>query len=296
MDHPIRLDDMENATKEQLVEGIVGIVSYLKDYLSEYLIAGRDVYVAVLEQMRANCDLLLDGRLPIDALAEQFKVYALDLWGFGYSTREPLDFGYQLFSDQVLKFMDALGIERASIAGQSMGGGVAIWYCVQNRQRVNKLILVDSAGEPHSLPLTGKIFNLPGVGEFFMGLKTDLIRRKNLTDIWFYKKDLVTESYFENATRFHKVSGTTECLMTILRKEFFHTLSDQLRQLARLDVPTLIVWGKNDKGIRVQKGQEMHRILEGSRFEIFDQAGHMPQYECSEEFNKLTLEFLLEGE
>ena len=98
----------------------------------------------------------------IDALAEQFKVYALDLWGFGYSTREPLDFGYQLFSDQVLKFMDALGIERASIAGQSMGGGVAIWYCVQNRQRVNKLILVDSAGEPHGLPLTGKIFNLPG--------------------------------------------------------------------------------------------------------------------------------------
>jgi pimeloyl-ACP methyl ester carboxylesterase len=230
----------------------------------------------------------------IDALAEKFKVYALDLWGFGYSSRDPLDYGYQLYSDQVLMFMDTLGIEAASIAGQSMGGGTAIWFCVQNRNRVNKLILVDSAGVPHSLPLTGKIFNLPRVGEFLLGLNSNLIRRKNLTDLWFYKKELITEGYFENAMRFHNIKGTTECLMAILRKEFFHMLSDQVNQLAKLDVQTFIFWGREDKGIPVQKGEEMHRILKGSRLKIFDKAGHMPQFECSEEFNKLALEFLLE--
>ena len=62
----------------------------------------------------------------MDVLAQQFKVYALDLWGFGYSTREPLNYGYQLYSDQVLLFMDKLGIQRASLVGQSMGGGTAI--------------------------------------------------------------------------------------------------------------------------------------------------------------------------
>jgi pimeloyl-ACP methyl ester carboxylesterase len=51
----------------------------------------------------------------IDILAEQFKVYALDLWGFGFSTREPLDYGYPLYSEQVLLFMDNLGIQRASL-------------------------------------------------------------------------------------------------------------------------------------------------------------------------------------
>ena len=228
----------------------------------------------------------------IEVLAKQFKVYAVDLWGFGYSTREPLDYGYQLYSDQVLMFMDALGIQKASLAGQSMGGGTAIWFCVQHRQRVNRLILIDAAGVPHGLPLTGKFFNLPMVGEFFLGLKNNLIRRKNLADVFIYNKELITDSYFENVTRFHKIKDTTERLLTILRKKFFHTLSDQLEQLSQLDVPILIVWGREDKAIPLQKGQEMHKILKDSRFEILDNAGHVPNYECAEEFNKLALDFL----
>ena len=228
----------------------------------------------------------------IDVLAEQFKVYALDLWGFGYSTREPLDYGYQLYSDQVLTFMDALGIQQASLAGQSMGGGTAIWFSVQHRQRVNKLILGDAAGVPHGLPLTGNFFNLPIVGEFFLGLNNNLIRRKNLADVFIHNKELITDNYFENVTRFHKIKDTTECMLTILRKQFFHTLSDQLQQLSQLDVPILIVWGREDKAIPRQKGKEMHKILKGSRFEILDNVGHVPNYECAEEFNKLSLDFL----
>lgn len=228
----------------------------------------------------------------IDVLAEQFKVYALDLWGFGYSTREPLDYGYPLYSEQVLLFMDKLGIQRASLAGQSMGGGTAVWFCVHNRQRVNKLLLVDSSAMPHSLPLTGKILNIPGVGEFAWGLNTNFIRRKNLADIFFHDKNLLTDSYIENVTRFQKVKGTTACFLKILRKEFFHTLSEQINQLSGLDVPILIVWGKQDKGIPVQKGEEMHAILKGSRLEIIDGAGHVPNFEKAEKFNKLALNFL----
>jgi pimeloyl-ACP methyl ester carboxylesterase len=228
----------------------------------------------------------------IDILAEQFKVYALDLWGFGFSTREPLDYGYPLYSEQVLLFMDNLGIQRASLVGQSMGGGTAVWFCLQNRQRVNKLLLVDCAGVPNALPLTGKFFNLPGVGEFFLGLNTNFIRRKNLADIFIHNKDLLTDSYFENVTRFHKIKGTTECFLTILRKQFFDTLSDQLQQLSQLDVPILIVWGRQDKAISLQKGQKLHKILKGSRFEILDKAGHVPNYDRAEEFNKLALNFL----
>jgi pimeloyl-ACP methyl ester carboxylesterase len=228
----------------------------------------------------------------IEVLAKHFKVYALDLWGFGYSTREPLDYGYQLYSDQVLMFMNALDIQQAFLAGQSMGGGTAITFCVQHRQRVNKLILVDAAGIPHGLPLTGKFFNLPGVGEFFLGLNNNFIRRKNLSDVFIHNKKLITDTYFENVTRFHKIKNTTERMLTILRKQFFHTLSDQLQQLAQLDVPILIVWGREDKAIPWQKGEEMHKILKDSRFEILDNAGHVPNYECAEDFNKLALDFM----
>jgi pimeloyl-ACP methyl ester carboxylesterase len=86
----------------------------------------------------------------MDALAEHFKVYAIDLWGGGYSTRALLDYGYQLYADQVLTFMESLDIPSAILVGQSMGGGTAIKFCVQNREKVNKLLLV-SAAEPFAL-------------------------------------------------------------------------------------------------------------------------------------------------
>src|SRR5690349_7420120 len=116
----------------------------------------------------------------IDALAAHFKVHALDLWGCGYSTRDPLDYGYPLYAEQLLQFMDHLGIQRASLVGQSMGAGTAILFTTRHRSRVEKLVLVDAAGLPNPLPFTARVFNLPGVGEFFMGLKTDEIRRAGL--------------------------------------------------------------------------------------------------------------------
>ncbi len=104
------------------------------------------------------------------ALAERFKVYAMDLWGFGYSTREPLDYGYPLYTRQLLKFMDALEIPKASLIGQSMGGGTIINFTVSNRDRVDKIVLVDAAGMPNRLPIMGRISNLPGLGELMYAL------------------------------------------------------------------------------------------------------------------------------
>ncbi len=228
----------------------------------------------------------------IDALAENFKVYVLDLWGFGYSTREPLDYGYQLYVDQVLLFMNSLGISRASLVGQSMGGGTAILFCVQHRKRVNKLLLVAPAGLPNPLPLTVQFFNLPRSGEFFLGLNSNAIRRKNLRDFWIHNAELLTESYFDNVTRFHKIDKTTEVLLTILRKQFFDKLNDKIHLLAQMEVPILLVWGREDKAVPLRCGQEMHRILKSSRLEIIDNAGHVPNFECAEEFNQLAVDFL----
>ena len=104
----------------------------------------------------------------IDALAAHFKVYAPDLWGQGYSTREPMDYGYALFSEQIRMFMDALGIEKASLVGHSMGGGTSIVFPLSHRERVEKLVLVDSTGIPNPLPFRSRIFRLPGVAEFLL--------------------------------------------------------------------------------------------------------------------------------
>jgi pimeloyl-ACP methyl ester carboxylesterase len=228
----------------------------------------------------------------IDALATRFKVYALDLWGWGYSTREPLDYGYQLYADQVLSFMNKLGIKRASLVGQSMGSGTAILFSVQHRERVNKLVLVAAAGLPNPIPLIGKFFNLSGIGEFMLGWNTDFVRKAGLRDFFIHNKELLTDSYFENVTRPHKIQNSNEVYLSIQRKQFFDKLSDEIRRLAELDVPVLLVWGRQDKALPVRLGQDMHRILKGSRLEILDNAGHVPNFERAETFNQLAVNFL----
>jgi pimeloyl-ACP methyl ester carboxylesterase len=228
----------------------------------------------------------------IDALARHFKVYALDLWGCGYSARAPLDFGYTQYAEQVRLFMDVLGIERASFAGQSMGAGTAIKFCVQHRQRVNKLVMVSAAGLPNPLPAIARFFNLPMIGEFFLGLNTDAFRKTALKDVFIHDKRFVTDDYFENVTRPQKIEKSIEAGLNIQRDEFFGTLSDEIRVLGDMAVPTLLVWGREDKAVPLRLGQDMHRILKGSRLEIIDNAGHVSNFEQAARFNQLALEFL----
>lgn len=230
----------------------------------------------------------------IDALAQHFKVYALDLWGCGYSAREPLDFGYVQYAEQVRLFMDALGIDCASFAGQSMGAGTAIKFCVQHRHRVDKLVMVSAAGLPNPLPVMAKFFNLAMIGEFFMGLNTDVFRKTALKDVFIHDKRLVTDRYFENVTQPQKIEKSIEAGFKIQRANFFGTLSDEIHVLGDMSVPTLLVWGKEDKAIPVRLGQEMHRILKGSQLEILDNAGHVSNFEQAGTFNRLALAFLKE--
>lgn len=228
----------------------------------------------------------------MDALAARFKVYALDFWGFGYSSREPMDYGYPLYADQLLKFMDAMSIRKASLVGQSFGGGTSVFFCVHHRDRVNKLLLVAPGGMPHKLPLLGKITNLPRLGEFLLSLNGNLFRKMALTTNFMYDKTVITREYFDNVTRHQKIKGSNEASLKILRKQFFFTLIDEIRKLGAMDVPTLMIWGRNDKSVPPMLGEEMHRILKGSRLVVLERAGHCPNEEQWQQFNQLALDFL----
>jgi pimeloyl-ACP methyl ester carboxylesterase len=228
----------------------------------------------------------------IEALAVDHLVYAIDLWGLGYSTREQMDPGYPLYTEQISLFMDAMGIEKATLVGHSIGGGTAIYFAVQNPDRVDRLVLVDPTGIPNPLPLRSKFFTLPGVGEFLLSINNNYFRRKNLKDIWFHEKDRLTDEVFDDITQFQKVEGSSEIILQILRKDFFHTLSKEIDQLSLLKIPTLIIWGRHDASIPLEIGQEMHRILEGSLFEVIENGGHMPNWDSPSQFNQIVQAFV----
>lgn len=226
----------------------------------------------------------------IDALAKRFKVYAMDLWEFGYSTREPVDHGYPLYANQLLKFMDALNIKQASLMGQSMGAGTSILFCTQHRERVKKMVLVASGGMPNPPLLMTRITCLPGIGEFLFRLGGS--RKGILKSVFIHNEKSIGGGYFEDLTRFHQIKGSTEALLRSLRKNFFDKLLNEIRRLGEMDVSILIVWGRHDRSIRLDIGLRIHEILKGSRLEILEQSAHCPNYEESEEFNNIVLNFL----
>jgi pimeloyl-ACP methyl ester carboxylesterase len=232
----------------------------------------------------------------IDALSERFTVFAVDLWGSGYSTRDPAEYGYPLFEEQVRSFLDRLGIERASLVGHSMGGGTSIVFALHHSDRVNKLVLVDSVGIPRRIPLRGQLFKLPFIPAILMGLNTNTVRKKNLLDYWIHRRRLLSDDTFEMLTRHQKIHGTTEALLTILRKDFFNTLEEEIRALSNVGIPILIVWGKEDKSVPLESGERMHEILTESRLEVIENAGHLANFDQSERFNELVIEFLRTNE
>lgn len=228
----------------------------------------------------------------IDVLAKHRKVYAPDLWGQGFSTRAPLDYGYELFTEQVGLFMDAFGIERADLIGHSMGAGTSITFSLKHSNRVRKLILTDSTGIPFPLPFRAKVFSLPLLPEILQSLPTNFVRRKNLHDFWFYNKDMLTESVFGKLTLSQKIQGSTKALLTILRKDFFHTLEEEIGKLGTLEIPTLIVWGRQDRSLPLSSAETMHRLIPGSELETLDQAGHLSNFDQADRFNRLVIDFL----
>jgi len=228
----------------------------------------------------------------LDVLTERYKVYVPDLWGFGYSTRKPLDYGYPLYARQLELFMDALGISKATLVGQSMGAGTMIKFCVDHRQRVEKMVLVDPAVLPHKLPLLGQFANLPWVGELILGLPGNFMRTFSLKNSFIYNHSIITPEFFETITRFQKVEATNEVLLAVLRKQFFHTLEVEVSQVGHMQIPALIVGGRQSVAEPTLLTQHVHQLLAGSQLEILDQAGHCPNVEQAEVFNRLTLQFL----
>ena len=126
------------------------------------------------------------------------------------------------------------------------------------------------------------------------GLQSDFMRKLALRRNFIHNPAHITEGHFQNVTRFHKIRGTSEVMLTMLRKRFFDTLLGDVQALRDSDLPTLIVWGREDQSVPVERGKTMHAILKGSRLQIISDAGHCPHDEQSESFNQLALAYLSE--
>lgn len=231
----------------------------------------------------------------INVLAQHHRVYAVDLVGAGRSDKPPATYSLTYLAQFVLDFMDALSIECACLVGNSLGGGVALQFALNFPQKVEKLVLVNSLGLGKKITFTLRLATLPFVGKLFsptrsgtaLALKQTVYDPKLISDEW-------VELYYQIAT----LPGAWQATLAIIntninlfgvRTEVYKAIVDKL---ATITAPTLVFWGQQDRLLPVAHAAVATKGLPSARLHIFAPCGHWPQFERSDEFNTLVLEFL----
>ncbi len=222
-----------------------------------------------------------------------FHVVAIDLIGFGYSDK-PKWFDYSITSQarMIARFMNRLGIGRATVLGSSYGGAVAATLALDYPERVEKLVLVDTVCNDtlKSHPIL-KLAAIPGIGEALTPFLVDsraFQRHRMRGTLARANHQLITDERVESILRPLTAADAHHSLLATSRN--WHAC--RIEQDAHLiSQPTLIIWGEDDKVIPAEDGQKLHSSILNSRFFVLKGCGHVPQEEKSDLFVQLVTEF-----
>jgi pimeloyl-ACP methyl ester carboxylesterase len=226
--------------------------------------------------------------LNLSAFAEHFRICALDLVGAGNSAKPPMDYSVSTLAEFLAHFLDALGPDwqRVSIVGHSLGGAVALAFAGSYPQRIERLVLVDSAGLGPEIDR--RVLDLMRSEPTHENLRTELT-------YFFAQPGLVQQALVDQLYQQRTQPGAHEALVATSTAAFGDGQQriDLRDTLARLDIPVLVVWGDADEVIPVAHAQEAKRAPHG-RLEVLAGSGHCPHIERADMFNQLAQSFLME--
>ena len=232
-------------------------------------------------------------------LAEHFTVIAPDLLGHGESAKPRGDYSLGAYASGIRDLLIALGHDRATFVGHSLGGGVAMQLAYQFPEHCDRLVLVSSGGLGREITALLRAACLPG-SELVLPLLVNeqLLGAGRAVGRLLGRLGLRVHTDVGEVLRGHASLSDGEA-----RSAFLHTLrtivdprgqrvdaSDRL-YLAQA-VPFLLVWGERDPIIPVEHAYRAHRLVPGSRLEIFADAGHFPHLDDPLRFVRLLIEFM----
>jgi pimeloyl-ACP methyl ester carboxylesterase len=249
----------------------------------------------------------IEWRFNLPGLARSHRVFAPDLPGFGRSPKPALSYGVPLFARTVEGYLRALRLRAPVMVGASMGGRVAMEVAIHRPAAVRKLVLVNAfgLGRPR-LQLPYPLVMLPRVGETVLGLLRSTLRRSSGESIrrlarryGGFSGDLertMDDAYLAELRELHEAAGYHEAYLATVRSLArpgpLAQGPDLVAALARTEIPILLVWGAEDPLFPLEHADRAHRELPGSRLAVIEGAGHTPQAERPDEFNRVLESFL----
>ena len=226
-------------------------------------------------------------RLTLQALRDDFRLLAPDLAGFGY-TRTPPDMVHtrQSWLDQIIAFMDAVGVEKASVVGNSFGGSMALALAIHHPDRVENLVLMGSVGVP---------FELTAGLDAVWGYEPSPDAMRAIMKIFAYDQSLVGDALVQMRYEASVRPGIQEAYSKMFpapRQRWVEAMSHPEEQIRSIRQPTLLVHGRDDLVIPLSTSMTMLNWIEDSQLHVFGRCGHWTQIEHGEEFCRLVRDFL----
>jgi len=244
---------------------------------------------------------LWEGVIP--ALARDHTVIAPDLLGHGESAKPRGDYSLGAFAGGVRDLLLALGHDRATVVGHSLGGGVAMQFGYNFPERLDRLVLVSSGGLGREVSVLLRSAAIPGAELVLPLLVAPALRDATAAVAGFLGRLGLRPS----ADVREMASGFASLGDLQTRQAFIHTVrgiiawdGQRVSALDRLylsaDIPTLLMWGENDPMIPAFHGEKAHEAVSGSRLEVFPGAGHFPHLHDPQRFADVLLSFIAETE
>jgi pimeloyl-ACP methyl ester carboxylesterase len=254
---------------------------------TNYLEAGQGPPVVLIHGSGPGVTAYANWRLVIPALAERFRVIAPDMIGFGFTERpDGVEYGVQTWADQTVAVMDSLGIQKASLVGNSFGGAIALRVAVQHPDRVDRLVLMGSMGV--DFPITEGLDRVWGYEPSFENMRKVL-------DVFAYNRELVPDELAEVRYRASMQPGFQESFSAMFpapRQRWVDAMRTADQELRNLQQKTLIVHGREDQVIPVDTSLHLMQLLENGDLHVFSHCGHWVQIERSADFNRIVGDFL----
>jgi pimeloyl-ACP methyl ester carboxylesterase len=235
----------------------------------------------------------------LSALAQSRRVYALDMAGFGRSDKPQVEYTIQYLAEFVREFMLVQQINRAALIGESLGGAVALQLTLQHPQLVEKLVLAASAGLGKDVSIYLRMMTLPILGNVLARPSRE--GSVQLMKEIFYDRNLITDEWIDEDFEMSSLPGAQRSLLSALRLScnFWGIRSEVyqpiLNRLGEIKLPTLVIWGAQDRILPVAHAHRAAESLSNARLHILDLCGHVPNIERAVEFNALVLDFLSNG-
>src|SRR5690349_21578476 len=222
----------------------------------------------------------------VAALSSSYRVIAPDLRGFGESDASPGIATMNMMAQDVALLMDHLEISRAAIGGLSMGGYVALAFYKQFPSRVRALMLADTRAQADTEEGKQTRFQQAekAIAEGMAGI-ADSMLPKLLTPETVSKRPEVVKRVRDMMLK-TKPEGAAGALLGMAERD------DQSEFISTINVPTLIVVGREDAITPLADSEKMHRDIAGSRLVIIDHAAHVSNLEQTEQFNNELVQFL----